>query len=107
VSVARNNGSRAERGYGAEHVAERARWKPLVDAGQVDCWRCGLWIDPRPLVNRDGKRRSSWQLGHDDHDRTIYRGPEHVACNEAAGARKANRLRSRRAAMRRAMLARW
>lgn len=69
-------GSTAARGYGWAHETERRRWAPKVDAGLVDCWRCGQPIEPgRP-----------WDLGHDDDDRTKYRGPEHRTCNRRAGA---------------------
>lgn len=65
------------RGYGVAHQAERARWAPKVDAGQVDCARCGEPIIPgRP-----------WDLGHDDNDRSVYQGPEHRHCNREAGGR--------------------
>lgn len=69
-------GRTSERGYGADHKRARARWRPLVEAGQVDCWRCGRRIHPR----------AAWDLGHDDHDRGAYRGPEHAECNRRAGA---------------------
>jgi hypothetical protein len=65
----------SERGYGPEHQRLRAAWKPKVDAGLVDCWRCTEPIDPG----------SKWELGHDDHDRSKYRGPEHFKCNRSAG----------------------
>lgn len=74
-----------ERGYGADHQTERRRWEPIVRAGRASCWRCGRRIHPA----------APWDLGHDDHDRTRYRGPEHRRCNRSAGARKGNRLRSR------------
>lgn len=64
------------RGYGARHQNERARWRPIVDAGFADCARCGERLEPgRP-----------WDLGHND-DRTGWTGPEHVACNRKAGGR--------------------
>ncbi|ATO17825.1 hypothetical protein CO540_13250 [Micromonospora sp. WMMA2032] len=67
--------STAARGYGRKHEDLRKQWKPKVDAGQVDCWRCGDPIQPgRP-----------WDLGHDDDDRSQYRGPEHRTCNRRAG----------------------
>jgi hypothetical protein len=76
------------RGYGTKHQRERARWAPRVEAGLVDCGRCGDRIQPgRP-----------WDLGHDD-DRRTYRGPEHPSCNRKAGgangARVTNALRRR------------
>ena len=38
---------------------------------------------------------SNWHLGHDDNDRTVYRGPEHESCNLKAAARKGRRLQGR------------
>ena len=64
-------GTRQERGYGAEHERKRKAWLPKVAAGKVNCWRCLKRISPL----------EPWDLGHDDHDRTIWRGPEHVLCN--------------------------
>jgi hypothetical protein len=63
--------SRKLRGYGSRHKALRKRWEPKVAAGVVGCARCGKPIAPG----------SAWDLGHDDHDRTKYNGPEHRACN--------------------------
>lgn len=76
-------GNTTQRGYGHSHRQERDRWKPLVDAGQVSCWRCGSWL------NSD----EPWDLGHDDHDRSLYRGPECRSCNRSAAARKGNTAR--------------
>ena len=78
-------GTTTQAGYGYEHQQERARWKPYVEAGGVSCWRCDQPIIP-------GTR---WDLGHDDYDRTQYRGPEHAdRCNRSAGAAKGNRQRA-------------
>ena len=63
-------GSRQQRGYDAAHDAERQRWAPLVDAGQVSCARCGAPIPPG----------TAWDLDHTD-DRTGYLGPSHAGCN--------------------------
>lgn len=71
-------GSRQQRGYGAEHEAERKRWAPLVATGNVKCWRCGEFIPPG----------AAWDLGHHDTDRTKYRGPECVGCNRATSGRR-------------------
>lgn len=65
--------STTSRGYGSTHQAVRRAWAPQVAAGTVDCARCGERIPPGAY----------WDLGHDDHDRTIYTGPEHRACNRA------------------------
>jgi hypothetical protein len=50
-----------------------------MDAGErFTCWRpdCETVIDP-----------ADWCLGHDDHDRSRYRGPECPACNYATAGR--------------------
>lgn len=74
-------GSTASRGYGGKHQRLRAKWKPLVAAGLVTCWRCGELIEPGEC----------WDLGHDDVTRA-YRGPEHDRrCNRSAGGRKSHR----------------
>lgn len=65
------------RGYDVKHRKIRAQVAPLVNAGGVTCWRCGKTIETG----------SEWDLGHDDNDRTIYRGPEHRACNRATKGR--------------------
>lgn len=79
AEVEQARGTRQQRGYGAEHEAERARWAPLVASGHVRCWRCKQPIDPT----------KEWDLGHDDQDRTKHRGPEHPACNRATAGRRA------------------
>lgn len=81
----RQTQSRAERGYGPEHDRLRAAWAPYVAAGVVACWRCHTLIHPG----------EDWHLGHDDQDRTIYRGPEHVPCNMGAARRMGGRGRAR------------
>ena len=74
----RNRLSPTERGYDGQHRALRRRLAITVASGRAVCWRCGLVILPG----------SSWDLGHDDHNRSIYRGPEHRHCNRSAAARK-------------------
>lgn len=82
-------GSTTARGYGAHHQQTRAHWAPKADAGLVDCWRCGRPIHPG----------QPWDLGHDDHDRSITRGPEHRHAtpwckgNRAAGAANRGSIR--------------
>jgi len=76
------NGSRCpkhklDRKWGRPHRRVRAEWEPLVAAGQVDCWRCGKRIQPG----------QPWDLGHDDNDRSVYRGPECIPCNRATHGR--------------------
>jgi len=77
--VERARGTRQARGYDADHDRLRAAWQAQLDAGaRMTCWRpdCHTVIDP-----------SNWHLGHDDNDRTIYRGPECVPCNTATSGR--------------------
>ena len=75
-----SRGGTTARGYGYQHQAKRDRWKPKVAAGQVRCWRCKLHI-------QSGQK---WDLGHDDYDRTKYRGPEHALAKDCpAGGNRA------------------
>ena len=80
--------STTARGYGYQHQAKRRAWKTRVNAGGVNCWRCGHPIPPG----------SRWELGHDDHDRTITRGPEHYLCNRRAAERKTHAIKRAKAA---------
>lgn len=76
-------GRRQARGYDAEHVRLRAAWQRRLDAGErVVCWRCEELGQPHLIDPR------SWDLGHDDQDRTSYRGPECAAGNRATSARR-------------------
>lgn len=70
-----------ERGYGRAHKAERAKWKPRVEAGGVDCAKCGL-----PIAHD-----ATWDLGHTE-DRKGWTGPEHPGCNRATGGSNGNRV---------------
>lgn len=78
--VEARRGSRQARGYDAAHDRLRAEWEPRVATGRVRCGRCRKLIRPG----------AAWDLGHDDHDRSRYTGPEHQACNRAAGGRSAH-----------------
>jgi hypothetical protein len=78
----REYASRAYRDAGraaARHVA----------TGHATCWRCGHHIPPT------ARRGPDWQLGHDDHDRRLIRGPEHTKCNLSAAARKGAAIANR------------
>ena len=76
----RARGTRQARGYGAPHDRLRAHYQRRMDAGETfTCWRpdCAHPINPQ-----------AWHLGHDDHDRTKYRGPECIPCNTATASRR-------------------
>lgn len=62
----------------------RKALKALVDAGRGVCWRCGRGIPPG----------AKWHAGHDDNDRTVYRGVECPPCNVKTAARKGARKRN-------------
>lgn len=78
--------STTARGYGWQHQKLRQQWAPLVAAGAVTCPRCGHLIPPD----------TPWDLGHHDHDRSRYTGPEHTTCNRTAGARHGARITNAR-----------
>ena len=64
----------SQRGYGPHHQRLRRAWAEHIQReGSAPCWRC-----PRPIL-----LGMKWDLGHDDVDRTIVRGPEHQRCNRA------------------------
>ncbi|MGV8064562.1 AAA family ATPase [Mycobacterium kansasii] len=78
-------GNTTRRGYGNTHQKIRDRYKPLVASGQATCWRCianGKTAE-QALIHPS----EPWDLGHDDHDRNQYRGPEHRRCNRATKGR--------------------
>lgn len=80
-------GRTSENGYGKIHRRIRADYVRRMKAGeQFNCWRCGKWIDSE----------ADWDLGHDDQDRSAYRGPEHVRCNRSSGTRSPAQLKSAR-----------
>ncbi len=68
-------GTSTQRGYDSSHTAQRAAIQARIDRGEIiRCWRCGVQITGR-----------AWDLGHDDHDRSITRGAECQPCNRSAG----------------------
>lgn len=76
-------GTTTQRGYGAAHQKRRRKAARAVTRGEANCWRCGKPIHPD----------EDWDLGHDDHDRSITRGPEHVKCNRETASRRPKRQR--------------
>lgn len=71
----------SKRGYGSAHRRLREIWGDRVKEGGIRCARCGKPIRPG----------DKWDLGHDDVDRKIYRGPEHQRCNRATATHAAER----------------
>jgi hypothetical protein len=86
--MARWQGTTTERGYGSPHQKERARWQPVIAAGQAWCAETACleptrWIAPG----------SPWHLAHGT-GQDGYRGPAHERCNIAeANRRRAGRRR--------------
>jgi len=79
----KQRGSREDRGYDHAHRSLRKAFIPEVLAGKATCWRCGEPIKPD----------EAWDLGHDDDDRTMYRGPEHAnRCNRSEAGRRSQGL---------------
>lgn len=76
----RARGTRQERGYDADYDAVGRDYQRRMDAGELfKCWRCDSPLGPRRGVD--------WTLGHDDHDRTVLRGPECPPCQYAVAGR--------------------
>jgi hypothetical protein len=69
--------------YSYAHRQLRKRWAKVVEAGEAHCWRCGRWLHPQ----------GPWDLGHDDRDKSVYRGPECLPCNRGTAAARGNRSR--------------
>ena len=66
----RERGSREDRGYGADHQAERAQYASLIRAGiTIRCVTCNTILGP------------DFHLGHTD-DRTTWVGPQCPLCND-------------------------
>lgn len=78
--------TQAQRGYDYNHKKLRRQLEPDVNAGRAKCWRCvanGITDGTEQI-----KPGQPWDLGHDDNDRTKYRGPEHQHCNRATATRR-------------------
>lgn len=76
-----SKGTTTERGYGATHKHQRAKWDPIVKAGGVVCARQGPKCTGNP-IDPD----QSWDMGHNE-DRTAWTGPECIPCNRGEGGR--------------------
>lgn len=81
-----NDVERAREYRSARHKAERRRVLAEVSSGEAFCWRCGQHIPPGAPVH----------VGHDDWDRSVYRGAECPSCNLSAAARKARMVQQRK-----------
>ena len=77
----RARGTRKQRGYDSAFDAERKVWVRMVETGEVNCWRCLKPILPD----------APFDLGHDDDNRAIVRGPEHPGCNRSAAGKASHR----------------
>ncbi len=82
ISKPRFSGATNARGYGADHQRKRRAVERVIASGGVACARCHL-----PILPGD-----PWDLGHDDHDRSRYSGPEHRRCNRATASRHMRRV---------------
>jgi hypothetical protein len=67
-----------ERGYGAAHQHQRARWQRIINQQPIKCATCPTII-PRHATN--------WDLGHTP-NRTGWLGPQCQRCNRADGGRR-------------------
>lgn len=70
------------RGYGPEHQAERARWEPVIAAGNGRCAETVCLEDTRYIAPG-----TPWDLAHNE-TRTGYKGPAHQRCNRATNRRR-------------------
>jgi len=70
-----------QRGYGSRHKSLRKALERVVAADDAVCARCGLPIQPW----------ESFDVDHDDHDRSRYLGPSHVRCNRSTAHRRRRR----------------
>lgn len=68
-----------------QHRAARAAFTVLIATGRGICWRCQRPIPP-------GTPGRAWNVGHDDDQVDLIRGPEHTRCNKSAAARKGARI---------------
>jgi hypothetical protein len=97
--VERKRPSTRARGYGGDWAKLRASWQRRIDAGELIRCRRGVMcklaeeVDGR-LVGGIIGPATDWDLGHDDHDRTLPPAPEHRGpCNRATRGRGGSRKR--------------
>ena len=69
--------TKAQLGYGPEHVAARKRWKVKVDRGEVTCGYCG-----RPILPGE-----PFDLSHPFDDKSLPPEPWHRSENRSYAAR--------------------
>lgn len=88
----------AKRGYGGGWVKLRASWQRRIDAGELV--RCRRGVNCKLAEEVDGRLvggvigpETEWDLGHDDHDRSLPPHPEHLICNRATRGRGGPRKR--------------
>lgn len=91
----RKRDSVVERGYGNEHRRLRKKWVPIVASGGVRCARGADCKFAEAGIGGLIVPGQSWDLGHDDQDRTRYIGPEHSTCNRATTGRQSSTSYSR------------
>ena len=70
--------------YGHRHRQIRKQWATVVNAGGVNCWRCGTLLQPG----------QPWDLGHVD-GTDQYAGPECRPCNRGTAATRGNKMRGK------------
>lgn len=83
--------SRQDRGYDAAYDAARLDWeRRLANGERVLCWRCLAEDGIETVIHPD----TPWDLGHDDDDRSVLRGPECRGPNRATSSRRASAWRA-------------
>lgn len=79
-------GSRQQRGYDADYDKQHRDIQRSMNNGKTFiCWRC---LEEKSITHYVDPRPGHWHLGHDDHDRSIIRGPECPAGNLATAGRR-------------------
>jgi len=81
--------ARKQRHNTREYREAGKRATAQVKAGLASCWRC------RRRIPSTAVRGPDWQLGHDDWQVNLIRGPECTRCNRTAAGRKGNLVQRR------------